>query len=162
MPAPLGFFLHFQFQGILAMLIAMPFYWIRHLSSFNILSIIAIILIIIGIIGETVADFQLNNFKKKFKGEVCNIGIWAYSRHPNYFFEFLVWLGFGLSSILISPIAFISLISPVVLFIIMYFITGPITEEQSIKSKGEKFIKYQKVTSYFFLKKPNYRVNQAS
>ena len=41
MPAPIGFFLHFQFQGILAMLIASPFYWIKDISSFNILNFIA-------------------------------------------------------------------------------------------------------------------------
>ena len=48
--------------------------------------------------GESIADAQLARFRHDpaNKGCVCDVGLWRYSRHPNYFFEWLVWCGFAL------------------------------------------------------------------
>ena len=45
-------------------------------------------------LGETIADAQLARFKRDdHKGRVCDVGLWSWSRHPNYFFEWCVWIG---------------------------------------------------------------------
>lgn len=150
LPPKLAFFLHFQFQGLLALIIATPFLWIRDLSQLTITSILSFILIIIGTIGESIADMQLFRFKKRPTGKVCNTGLWRYSRHPNYFFEICVWFGFGLGAVSIAhSLSFIALISPTLLLFLMLKITGPITEKASLRSRGEAFKQYQKETSYF-------------
>ena len=106
----------------------------------------------IGIIGETIADFQLYRFKKTSSG-ICMTGLWRYSRHPNYFFELLVWL--GISFLFIgNKLSIISFIGPVTIFIIMYYITGPYTESCSIERHGKAYQDYQNDTSYFFPKLP--------
>ena len=103
---------------------------------------------VIGLIGQTIADLQLYNFKKKNK-TICNVGLWHYSRHPNYFFECTIWL--GISVTFLPNIEFLlSFIAPATIFIIVYFITGPLTEKSSLKKHGETFANYQKKTSYFF------------
>jgi steroid 5-alpha reductase family enzyme len=103
---------------------------------------------VIGLIGQTIADLQLYNFKKKNK-IICNVGLWHYSRHPNYFFECTIWL--GISVTFLPNIEFLlSFIAPATIFIIVYFITGPLTEKSSLKKHGETFANYQKTTSYFF------------
>lgn len=144
----LGFFINFQFQGMLALIIATPFIFISKTSSFDTLSVIAIAIIVIGFIGESFADYQLHKFKKSGSKGVCDIGLWQYSRHPNYFFEWLIWLGFGIAA-LVSPLACVSLISPLLLLCLMLFITIPITERGSIKSRGDAYREYMKSTSIF-------------
>ena len=53
----------------------------------------------VALVGEFVADRQLKNFKlNASRGEVCNTGLWAWTRHPNYFCEWLTWVGFALLS----------------------------------------------------------------
>lgn len=141
----LGFFIHYQLQGVLAIIIATPFIWIK---VFNVTAIIGLTLIIIGIIGETIADMQLYFFKKQKKGPVCNTGLWRYSRHPNYFFEIVIWVGFAVAAITSNPWSFIALISPSLLTFIMVKITGPLTEKTSLESKGEAYVHYQKTTSF--------------
>lgn len=147
----LGFFINFQFQGILILVISSVFFLISRaaLSHFILLDYIAFALCIAGIVGETIADWQLQNFKATYKGEVCNVGLWGYSRHPNYFFDWCCWLGFALFA-LSSKWGYLSLLSPFVLYIIFTRITGPMTESGSLKSRGQKYHQYQKRTSMFF------------
>ena len=102
----------------------------------------------IGLIGQSIADLQLYNFKKKNQ-TICNVGLWRYSRHPNYFFECMIWLGISIS-FLPNMEFLLSFIAPATIFIIVYFITGPLTEKSSLKKHGEIFAHYQKTTSYFF------------
>ncbi|MEC8677620.1 MAG: DUF1295 domain-containing protein [Candidatus Margulisiibacteriota bacterium] len=105
-------------------------------------------LFVIGLIGQSIADLQLYNFKKKNQ-TICNVGLWRYSRHPNYFFECMIWLGISISFLPNFEFLF-SFIAPVTIFIIVYFITGPLTEKSSLKKHGEIFANYQNTTSYFF------------
>lgn len=147
----LGFLLNYLFQGLLMMVIALPFLFVAKHSAQPLLltDYVALLFISVGLIGESVADWQLYQFKQHSKGKVCEVGLWNYSRHPNYFFEWVIWLGFSLFGIC-SHFGFVALISPIVLLGIFVFVTGPITERQSLKSKGELFIAYQKSTSFIF------------
>lgn len=97
----LKFFLNFQFQAVLIFIISLIFYFIK-LSPHLTLSLIdkfAIIIIGLGILGESLADWQLTSFKRQNQKEVCNVGLWYYSRHPNYFFDWVTWMGFTLFAI---------------------------------------------------------------
>ncbi len=143
------YLINYQSQGILAVIIASPFLFIRQLSHVSFWQICAIILIIAGIIGEIIADQQLQQFKRQYNNKVCNVGLWYYSRHPNYFFEWMIWLGFGIAALSVNY-GWIGLISPALLLFLMLTITGPITERQSIKSRGKAYLDYQQSTSMFF------------
>jgi steroid 5-alpha reductase family enzyme len=147
----LGFFLNFQLQGLLIFIISFVFYLISksHNTSLTQIDEMAIVMVLVGIIGESVADLQLYRFKNRQKGGVCNMGLWRYSRHPNYFFDWLTWLGFTLFA-LQSNHGYLGIISPLVLYLIFTQLTGPLTERGSVESRGQKYIDYQKQTSMFF------------
>jgi steroid 5-alpha reductase family enzyme len=110
-------------------------------------------------IGEAVADQQLHNFKKNTanKGKTCQVGLWKYSRHPNYFFDWLVWIGFATFAVT-SPWGFVGILSPALILCFLLGLTGiPATEAQALRSRGEEYRDYQRRTSAFvpwFPKKP--------
>ena len=149
MPTHRAFAINFQCQGLFALIIACPFLFISSLNHFGVWQWLASALIVIGIIGEYTADRQLQRSKRQHPGQVCTAGLWRYSRHPNCFFDWLTWLGFGIS-VLSVPYGFIGLLSPALLLFIMARITIPITEKGSMQSKGKQFIDYQRSTSMFF------------
>lgn len=144
-----GFLFNYMLQGILMMIVALPFLFIANdpSRSLTIIDYCAVVLIFIALVGECVADWQLHQFKRNSPGMVCNAGLWNYSRHPNYFFEWLIWFGFCLLA-LSSEYGYLSVFSPLLLLIIFVFITGPITEQQSLKSKGAAYKLYQQTTSF--------------
>jgi len=113
----------------------------------------------IAFLGETIADIQLARFKRnpKNQGRVCNVGLWRYSRHPNYFFEFLIWLSIA---IVASPAqyGYLGFIAPALMLVSLLFITGiPPSENQALRTKGDAYRKYQRATSPFIPWFPNYR-----
>ena len=106
--------------------------------------------------GEALADRPLEWFKKdpKNRGRVCQVGLWRYSRHPNYFFEWLAWMAFALFA-LPSPLGFLSLACPALMLWFLLKVTGiPATEAQALRSKGEAYREYQQSTSAFFPWRP--------
>jgi steroid 5-alpha reductase family enzyme len=147
MAKSLGFFLNFQLQGFFIFILSIVFLFAVMNSPKNIsfLDCTGIILVLLGLVGESVADLQLYHFKQKQQGKVCNIGLWYYSRHPNYFFELFIWCGFTLFG-LQQSYGWIGIISPLLLYIIFTKMTIPITERGSIESKGQAYIDYQKIT----------------
>ena len=107
---------------------------------------------VIALIGESLADKQLERFKadKSNAGKVCTEGLWKYSRHTNYFFEWMMWVGLFTYSTA-SPFGWLAVISPVLMFYFLWHVTGiAATEEQSLRSKGEAYRQYQQTTSAFF------------
>jgi steroid 5-alpha reductase family enzyme len=120
----------------------------QYLSLFE---IFGSIVFLASVAGETLADFQMAQFKSlpANKGKVCNVGLWRYSRHPNYFFESCVWVSLYLFW-LGTPGLWWAAYAPLSIVILLVKVTGvPPSEEQSLKSKGEQYINYQKVTSVF-------------
>jgi hypothetical protein len=106
---------------------------------------------LLAISGEALADAQLAAFKKNpaHKGQVCAVGLWRYSRHPNYFFEWLIWVSFFIFS-LASPYGWIAFIGPASILYLLLRVTGiPLTEEQSLRSRGDAYRRYQQTTSAF-------------
>lgn len=153
MNKPLGFLLNFQLQGLLILIISLPWYFVsisdaQHLKW---LDYFAIFLALISIILESIADRQLQKFKKQHSGKLCNTGLWGLSRHPNYFFEWLTWCSFAIFAFATTN-GWLASISPLLLYVIMTRVTGPMTEAQSIKSKGNAYLEYQQNTPMFFPK----------
>ncbi len=147
----------FLFQAALGWLFSYPAYIIANLNQdFSALDIMAIAVLSLSFVGVTLADRQLASYKKSGKQGVCKEGLWKYSRHPNYFFEWLHWFCYpmlGLSYInFVSLDNVILLLSPFVMLLFLLKLTGiPFNEEQNIRSKGDEYREYQKTTNKFFL-----------
>ena len=112
---------------------------------------LTVLLWAVALTGEAVADRQLARFKARpsSRGRTCREGLWRYSRHPNYFFEWLVWVAYALFA-LASPYGALALICPVVMLYLLFRVTGiPATEAQALRSKGDDYRRYQATTSVF-------------
>ena len=115
---------------------------------------LGVLILFAGIAGEAVADAQLKTFRSDpaNKGKVCNIGLWRWSRHPNYFFEWFGWLAYPVIALSTDyPWGFATLLAPLFMFWILRYVTGvPPLEEQMIRSRGDAYRAYQARTSVFF------------
>jgi steroid 5-alpha reductase family enzyme len=152
-PGPGMFLLFFELQALLVVVFALPFLFISFSSGaqIGVLEIIGWALAIISLAGESLADHQLERFKKNpdNKGKVCAEGLWRYSRHPNYFFEALIQVGFCLMA-WHTPYGWLTVLSPVLMLYFLLRVTGiPLTEEYSLKSRGDAYREYQRRTSAF-------------
>lgn len=148
------FFFFFEGQAMLSALFLMPATVVaRRAGAFPDLWDVAAILVAFGAIaGESVSDRQLAGFRKNpdNKGKVCREGFWKYSRHPNYFFEWLHWMAYPIWSIG-SDLHWITWIGPALMYVFLRYLTGvPHTERQSLKSRGDAYRHYQQTTSVFF------------
>ena len=106
---------------------------------------------LLALAGEARADRELAAFKRDpaNQGRVCDRGLWRYSRHPNYFFEWLVWVAYFVFA-LASPWGWIAILGPASILFLLLRVTGiPMTEEQSIRSRGDAYRRYQRTTSAF-------------
>jgi steroid 5-alpha reductase family enzyme len=159
---PAKFFLFFQFQALLDVLLSVPFLLVAMNAStrFSFFEFAGLALWLIAFTGEAVADRQLKEFKKNSanRGAVCNAGLWKYSRHPNYFFEWLIWVAYTLIA-LSAPYGLVAIFAPVLMLYFLFKITGiPATEAQAVRTRGDAYREYQRSTSSFvpwFPKKAN-------
>jgi steroid 5-alpha reductase family enzyme len=143
----------FQAQALSNILLAIPFFVItlNTAPQLNAFEYAGAALWLISVLGEAIADAQLSAFKKDTanKGKVCDTGLWGYSRHPNYFFEWLMWVSYFVFA-LGSPYGYLAIISPAIILYLLLKVTGiPTTEAQSLRSKGEAFRQYQQKVSAF-------------
>lgn len=143
----------YYYQAILALVLSTPFALVMTAGheSLSVFEIVGVVIWAIAVFGESIADAQLKSFKShpNNKGKVCQKGLWNYSRHPNYFFEWLIWVSFFVFA-LGSPFGAVSVICPLLMLYFLLKVTGiPYTEIQSVKSKGQAYIEYQKTTSAF-------------
>lgn len=146
----LGFFL---MQGLTNVLLSVPILLIARNAEPGIgaFEIAGVAVWLVAIAGESIADAQLARFRRDpaNRGRVCKAGLWRYSRHPNYFFEWLIWIAYFLFA-LGSPRGWISFYCPLLMLWFLYKVTGiPATEEHSLKTKGEEYREYQRTTSAF-------------
>lgn len=129
----------FQFQVLMALLLSVGFWVIavRESPAATWALILAVAIWLVSVIGEHIADTQLNDFRSNpaNKGQVCRNGLWRYSRHPNYFFECLHWLAY-------LPLAFgapwwgLSLLPPLIMAWLLTRMSGlPLTEAQAAASR---------------------------
>jgi steroid 5-alpha reductase family enzyme len=145
-------FWFFQFQVVMALLLAIGFMvvgWRVDVPAAPLIAIAALIWLI-SVVGEAVADWQLEQFKKNpaNKGKVCSTGLWHYSRHPNYFFECLHWFTYVFLAIG-SPWVWAALAPPAIMAWLLLKMSGiPITEKHLAQSRPG-YAEYIKTTSAF-------------
>jgi steroid 5-alpha reductase family enzyme len=155
------FLLYFEFQALLCGVLSIPFLLAMHdpAKSSPEYENVGAALWVVAFLGETIADRQLARFKKdpKNKSRVCKVGLWRYSRHPNYFFEWLIWISFAIVAFP-AQYGILGLLSPLLMLYFLYRVTGiPATEEQALRITGDEYRKYQRSTSAFIPWFPNYR-----
>ncbi len=142
------------FQALSALLLSLPFVllMVNTTPSINNYEVTGLLLGFLAVAGESIADDQLRKFKQDpgNNGRILNRGLWRYSRHPNYFFEWLVWISFSVMA-LGSAWGFVAFISPALMYYFLTRVTGiAYTERQMLNSYGGAFEAYQKSTSAFF------------
>lgn len=153
------FFAFYQGQALLVALFSLAFLapaWNPEPLAWPWLAAGALVWLL-ALVGESVADRQLARWRARpeHRGRTLRSGLWRYSRHPNYFFEWLHWLAYvplALGSPLFAP----SLLAPALMFATLNWGTGiPYTEAQALRSRGEDYRRYQQQTSRFFPWFPN-------
>lgn len=151
------FLLFFWGQALLAWGFALAFAVIANQQQWSFPALlVGGLLGVLAIAGEGLADRQLRNFKAQADsaGRTCRQGLWRYSRHPNYFFEWLHWISYPLIAIGAAGGAWLWLL-PLAMFLFLWFVTGiPYTERQALKTRGEDYRAYQRTTSAFFPWRP--------
>lgn len=147
------FFWFFQAQAILAWLFALPAFLVLHTRSgpLDWRDLLGLAIWLVAVVGELIADWQLERFKAdpRQAGKTCRLGLWRYSRHPNYFFEWLHWWAY-VAMAWGSPWGLFTLAAPALMLLFLIKITGiPATEAQALRSRGEEYRRYQQTTSAF-------------
>lgn len=150
---PLKFLGFFLLQGVLDLGLAWPFLvaCLDPAAPIHAVAWAGAALWAAAIALEALADHQLRRFKHgpHGPGEVCAAGLWSLSRHPNYFFQWLAWVGAFLVA-LPSPHGWTAVASPLLILYVLLKVTGiPATEEQALATRGEAYRAYQRRTSAF-------------
>jgi len=150
---PMKMFRFYQIQALAAFGFSTPVLFVAQnpRSPLDGIDTLGVAVWLVGIFGVSLADRQLDRFRSQVgnRGKTCRAGLWKYSRHPNYFFEWVHWCAY-------VPLAFgattwyLSLLVPVALLYFIFRVTGiPPTEAQAILSRGEDYRRYQQTTSAF-------------
>jgi steroid 5-alpha reductase family enzyme len=148
-----AFFWFFQAQGISVILLALPFLLIARDpdTAWSAWESAGLAVTLMGILGEGLADSQMSAFKSVNSDSkaVCQAGLWRYSRHPNYFFEAIIWVGFYCYACG-SEWGWAMVYAPAVIIYLLLRVTGiPPTEAAAVLRKGDAYRLYQKTTSAF-------------
>ena len=147
------FFWFFQAQALLLALLSIPVLLANFDSRLGLCfsDLLGFLIWLLAISGEWLADQQLALFKRdpRNRGKVCTSGLWRFSRHPNYFFEWLIWVALFIFAAP-APWGWITIFCPAVMLFFLLRVTGiPYTEEQSLRTRGEAYREYQRTTSAF-------------
>ena len=152
----LGFLAFFLFQAGLIALFSCPMLLllsvpVEQWNDWTVYSLVlAAIIMLLAFIGESLADHQLYRFKQdpNNKGKTMDQGLWKYSRHPNYFFEWLHWFAYPILGLAAGLYGL--WIYPVLMWLFLYYITGiPFSEQQALAHRGDNYKDYQRRTSMF-------------
>lgn len=148
--AKFNFLWFFEAQAIMQILISIPILIItlNPQTTIGIFEVLGFVIWMGSLYGEKISDDQLQSFKENpdNKGKVCQDGLWGLSRHPNYFFEVTCWFGLFIFA-LGSPNGWLGIVAPAIMLYLILKVTGiPLTEELSLKHRGEQYKEYQKNT----------------
>jgi steroid 5-alpha reductase family enzyme len=147
------FLLFFELQALLAVVFSLPFALaaVNTRAQLSVWEILGLTVAGLATVGEATSDWQSQRFKRNpsNRSKVLEVGLWRYSRHPNYFFESVVWWGFFVAA-LGSPHGWVTVLCPVLMLYFLLQVTGiPLTERHSLESRGDAYRQYQKKTSRF-------------
>lgn len=154
--APRKMFVFLQQQAFVSVLLVGTIFVAAHnpLPDLRAQDIAAVAVMIVAVVGEGLADWQLTQFKRDpaNKGRVNDRGLWAWSRHPNYFFETFGWLAYPLLAISVDyQLGWLALVGPACMFWLLMYVSGiPLLEAHMLRTRGDAFRAYQRRTSAFF------------
>ncbi len=151
--ANVWFFWFFQAQAAAAIFFSIPALLavVNPAEAFAPVELVAAGLWAVAFAGESMADRQLLYFKMDpaNRGQTCQVGLWRYSRHPNYFFEWFMWIAYALFASA-SPYGWIAFACPALMLFLLFKVTGiPATEAQALRTRGDTYREYQQTTSVF-------------
>lgn len=144
----------FVFQAGLVVLFAIAFTPVaaNPVSQVTPLTIVGVAVWLASVAGEALADRQLARFRRDphNQGRTCRSGLWRYSRHPNYFFEWCHWFAYAALAVG-APSPWVSWLGPLVMYVFLRWISGvPYTEMQALRTRGDDYRAYQRTTPMFF------------
>ncbi|MEM8552099.1 MAG: DUF1295 domain-containing protein [Pseudomonadota bacterium] len=117
---------------------------------------VAALVAIGAVLGGAIADNQLTRFRldPANRGKVCEEGLWGYTRHPNYFFEWLWWCTIPIiafAGFAVSWLTFLALLPPVMMYVLLNYGSGiPPLEKHMLASRGEAYERVQQRVNAFF------------
>jgi steroid 5-alpha reductase family enzyme len=146
-----------QKQALVSIPLALAIFLAAHnpAPALRLQDYLAIAVFAVAIGGEALADSQLRQFRLTSPGGgVCDVGLWRWSRHPNYFFQWLGWFGYPLIAIDLAgnySLGWLALLAPAVMYGLLVYVSGiPPLEEHMLRSRGGEFRAYQARTNAFF------------
>jgi steroid 5-alpha reductase family enzyme len=143
-------FWFFQLQVVISMLLSIAFLVPAYRSTRPATGwiVLALVLWIASVAGEGIADRQLHRFKvdPANRDAVCRVGLWHYSRHPNYFFECVHWLAYLALSIG-TPWAWFTLLPPLLMAFLLLKLSGIPLLEESMAKRRPGYADYMRTTS---------------
>jgi len=147
-------FAFFQAQAALATLLSIAFLVpaASPLAGWRWVDVAAVGIWVLSFSGEWLADRQLHAWRadRANAGKTCRAGLWRFSRHPNYFFEWLHWLAYPVLGTGLGGGWALWLV-PALMLVLVLRVTGiPPTERQSLRSRGDDYRRYQQTTNAFF------------
>ena len=156
-----GLLLFFQLQAGFFVLLSLPFLAVASTPDPSpLMAALGVGIAVIAFAGEASADYQLKVFRANpaNRGLTCRQGWWRFSRHPNYFFEWLHWFAYPCMGAG-GPYGYWLWLAPLVMLLFLILITGiPFAEQQALKSRGQDYKDYQQQTSMFIPWPPSKRV----
>ena len=149
-------FIIFLFQPLIAWILSGPFFMVSQVIEqpyYIALSYVGCAIAFFGIVFEATADYQLNKFKKtaqenNTQGEVMDKGLWRYSRHPNYFGQSTMWVGFAFITIGYTG-AWWVLYAPALMTFLLLKFSGVSLMESTIVNRRPAYKDYMERTSAF-------------
>ncbi len=145
----------FGLQAGLAWIISIPLLFaLSAEAGIGLLELIAIAIWVVGFVFESVADLQLYRFKSnpQNNGKVLDTGLWAYSRHPNYFGEFLIWWAYFMFAL--SAGAWWTVFAPLLMTLLLLKVSGVSLMEKDITGRRADYRRYIATTNAFIPGKP--------
>jgi steroid 5-alpha reductase family enzyme len=141
-------FIVFGLQGVLVWIVSLPVRTaiVATFDGWRWTDLVGVALVVVGVGFESIGDWQLASFKARpeNKGKIMNQGLWRYTRHPNYFGDFVTWWGFG-----VLGADWFSLMGPVVMSVLLIRVSGKALLEAGMRGRPG-FDEYEKATSGFF------------
>jgi steroid 5-alpha reductase family enzyme len=143
------FFLFLQVQALAAFVLDAASFVAAHAPGpLGLSDALGVALLAAGIIGEAVSDAQLQRFRQspENRGKVCDIGLWSWSRHPNYFFEWLGWCAYPIITLAHFSgyqIGLVAIAAPIMMYWLLVHVSGiPPLEAHMWRSRGAAFEAY--------------------